>query len=116
MHCYVSRKAGPDIAGKTEFVTGKQFKRKSLVYQNKAIRKKPIPQLIKNSGCETSWNICFSTLESEPSSVFWLMFSSMLHQAGQFRNQLNILLLASKHFLLTSQELLGAGMNCRALS
>ena len=46
MHCYVSRKAGPDIAGKTEFVTGKQFKRKSLVYQNKAIRKKPIPQLI----------------------------------------------------------------------
>jgi hypothetical protein len=41
MHCYVSRKAGPDIAGKTEFVTGKQFKRKSLVYQNKAIRKNP---------------------------------------------------------------------------
>jgi hypothetical protein len=35
MHCYVSRKAGPDIAGKTEFVTGKKFKHKSLVYQNK---------------------------------------------------------------------------------
>jgi hypothetical protein len=33
--------SGPDIAGKTEFVTGKQFKRKSLVYQNKAIRKNP---------------------------------------------------------------------------
>jgi hypothetical protein len=41
MHRYVSRKAGPDIAGKTKFVTGKQFKRKSLVYQNKAIRKNP---------------------------------------------------------------------------
>ena len=35
MHCYVCRKVGPDIAGKTEFVTGKKFKRKSLVYQNK---------------------------------------------------------------------------------
>ena len=41
-----------------------------------------------NSDCETSWNLRFSTLESEPSSVFRLMFSSMLHQAGQFRNQL----------------------------
>ena len=27
----------------------------------------------------------------------------------------NILLLASKHFFLTSQGLVGAGMNCRAL-
>ena len=26
MHCYVCRKARPDIAGKTEFVTGKKFK------------------------------------------------------------------------------------------
>jgi hypothetical protein len=26
MYCYVCRKAGPDIAGKTEFVTGKKFK------------------------------------------------------------------------------------------
>jgi hypothetical protein len=35
MYCYACRKAGPDIAGKTEFVTGKKFKRESLVYQNK---------------------------------------------------------------------------------
>jgi hypothetical protein len=35
MYCYVCRKTGPDIAGKTEFVTGKKFKRKSFVYQNK---------------------------------------------------------------------------------
>ena len=35
MYCYVYRKAGPDIAGKTEFVTGKTFKHESLVYQNK---------------------------------------------------------------------------------
>ena len=35
MYCYVWRKAGPDIAGKSEFVTGKKFKRESLVCHNK---------------------------------------------------------------------------------
>jgi hypothetical protein len=35
MYCYVCRKAGPDITDKTEFVTGKKFKRESLVYLNK---------------------------------------------------------------------------------
>ena len=35
MYCYACRKAGPDIDGKTEFVTGKKFKRESLVYHNK---------------------------------------------------------------------------------
>ena len=30
-----AEKAGPDIAGKTEFVTGKKFKRESLVYHIK---------------------------------------------------------------------------------
>jgi len=33
MYCDVCRKAGPDITGKTKFVTGKnKFKRESLVY------------------------------------------------------------------------------------
>ena len=56
MYCYVCRKAGPDIAGKTEFVTGKKFKCESLIYHNKAkslkhvkcfnvVSEKPIPQL-----------------------------------------------------------------------
>jgi hypothetical protein len=56
-----------------------------------------------------------------------IMFVSDLRQVGGFLRTLwwryivqimviNILLLASKHFLLTSQELVGAGMNCRALS
>ena len=37
MYCDVCRKAGPDIAGKTEFVTGKKkFKHESLVYHNKS--------------------------------------------------------------------------------
>jgi hypothetical protein len=56
MYCYVCRKAGPDIAGKTKFVTGKKLKCESPVYHNKiksetwkmfqyGIRKKPIPQL-----------------------------------------------------------------------
>ena len=37
MSCDVCRMAGPDIAGKTEFVTGKKkLKRESLVYHNKS--------------------------------------------------------------------------------
>jgi hypothetical protein len=35
MHCYVCRKAGPHIAGKTKFVTGKKLKRESPVCHNK---------------------------------------------------------------------------------
>ena len=35
-----------------------------------------------------TWNLRFSALEPEPSSLFWLILPSMLHQAGQFRNQL----------------------------
>ena len=35
MCCYVWRKAGPDIGGKTELVTGKKLKRDSPVYHNK---------------------------------------------------------------------------------
>jgi hypothetical protein len=35
--CDICRKEGPDIAGKTEFVTGKKkFKPESLVYHNKS--------------------------------------------------------------------------------
>jgi hypothetical protein len=60
MYCYVYRKAGPDIAGKTEFVTGKKLKHESHVYHNK----------------------------TKSLKVFWLILPSMLHQADQFRNQL----------------------------
>ena len=35
MYCYVCRKAGPDIADKTDFVTGKKLKREIIVYHNK---------------------------------------------------------------------------------
>jgi hypothetical protein len=86
----------------------------------------------ENFDFQTSWNSCFSALEPEPLSLFWLMFLSMLHQAGQLgiNNYVqintywryivrimasNILLLASKKSFLTSQGLVGAGMNCRAL-
>jgi hypothetical protein len=41
MYCDVCRKAGPDIAGKIKFVTGKKkFKRESLVYHNKSMKHK----------------------------------------------------------------------------
>jgi hypothetical protein len=35
MHCDVCRKAGPDIAGKTE---KKKFKRESLIFLNKSLK------------------------------------------------------------------------------
>ena len=35
MYCYVCRKAGPDIADKTKFVTGKKLKHESPVYHDK---------------------------------------------------------------------------------
>ena len=45
--CDVCRMAGPDIAGKTEFVTGKKkFKRESVVYHNKSQ---------KNEKCFNIW-------------------------------------------------------------
>ena len=41
MHCDICRKTGPDIVGKTKFVTGKiKFKCESLVYQNKSMKHK----------------------------------------------------------------------------
>ena len=47
MSCDVCRKARLDIAGKTEFVTGKeQLKRESLVYHNKSQ---------KNEKCFNIW-------------------------------------------------------------
>jgi hypothetical protein len=47
MSCDVCRMAGPDIAGKTEFVTGKKmFKRESVVYHNKSQ---------KNEKCFNIW-------------------------------------------------------------
>ena len=42
----------------------------------------------ENSDFQTSCNLRFSALEPEPSSVFWLILLSLLHQAGQFRIQL----------------------------
>jgi hypothetical protein len=59
MYCYACRKAGPDIDGKTEFVTGKKFKRESLVYHNKTKSQ-------KHENCSPS----------------------VLHQAGYLCNQL----------------------------
>ena len=39
MYCDICRKAGPDIARKTKFVTGKKkFKRESLVYHYKTLK------------------------------------------------------------------------------
>ena len=41
IYCDICRKAGPDIASKTKFVTGKKkFKRESLVYHDKILKHK----------------------------------------------------------------------------
>jgi len=42
----------------------------------------------ENSDIQTSWNLRFSALEPEPSSVFRLIPPLVLHQAVQFCNQL----------------------------
>jgi len=42
----------------------------------------------ENSDFQTSWNLPFSALEPELSSVIWLILPSMLHQGGQFHNHL----------------------------
>jgi len=46
MYCYVCRKAGQDIAGKTKFVTGKKLKRESPVC---GIRKKPFHNSVSSA-------------------------------------------------------------------
>jgi hypothetical protein len=51
-------------------------------------RKLLISMRLENSDFETSWILRFSASEPELSSVFWLILPSMLHQAGQFHNQL----------------------------
>jgi len=39
MYCDICRKTGPDIAGRTQFVSEKKkFKRESLVYHNKSLK------------------------------------------------------------------------------
>jgi hypothetical protein len=70
----------------------KKFKCESLVYHNKT-------ESLKHENCfnvvsekahsSNKYNLSHSgpALEPKPSSLFWLMFLSMLHQAGQFRNQ-----------------------------
>jgi hypothetical protein len=49
MSCDVCWKAGPDIAGKTEFVTGKKkFKPESLVYHNKSQKHEKCFNMVQN--------------------------------------------------------------------
>jgi hypothetical protein len=106
----VCSRTGPDIAGKTEFVTGKKFKRESLVYHNKTkslknvsmwYQKKPIPQLR-----------IFCLIQGINNYVqinkYWRYIVRIMAS--------NILLLVSKNNVLTCQGLVGAGMNSRALS
>jgi len=116
MYCDICRKAGPDIAGKTKFVTGKKkFKCESLVYHNKnlnhikclnMVSAKPIPQL--SIFCLIQGIINYVQI-----NTYW----SCIVPIGIFINLAsNIILLASKKCFLTNQGLVGAGMNCRALS
>jgi hypothetical protein len=46
----------------------------------------------ENSYFETSWNLRFSASEPEPSSVFWFMLPSKLHQVMFAERQAQILL------------------------
>ena len=95
---YVCIRAGPDIAGKTEFVIGKMFKCEIIVYHNKT----------KSLKYENCFNVVHVS-EKAHSSIKLLSIFCLMQ---------GILLLASKKCSLTSQGLVqnvGAGMNCRAL-
>ena len=92
MYCDIYRKAGPDIAGKTKFVTN-------------MVSAKPI----------TQFNI-FSLIQDIINYVQINTYWSCIVPIGIFINLArNIILLASKKCFLTSQGLVGAGMNCRVL-
>jgi hypothetical protein len=63
MSCDVCRKAGPDIAGKTEFVTGKKkFKCESLVYHNKSQKHEKCFNVAKEKRLLVSPNLAGSVL------------------------------------------------------
>ena len=113
MYCDICRKTGPDIVGKTKFVTGKnKFKHESFVYHNKSVKRKkkikdgnPIPQL-------SIFCLIYGIINYVQINTYW----SCIVRIGIFINLTsNILLLASKKCFLTSQGLVGAGMNCRTL-
>ena len=87
MYCYVCRKVGPDIVDKTEIVTGKKFKRESLVYLNKT-------KSLKHENC-------FNVVSEKAHSSTKLVKSSVS--------------LKNVSLLHSSQGLVGVGMNCKAL-
>ena len=115
MYCDICRKAGPDIASKTKFVTGKEkFKRESLVYHNKNLKHKKCLNMVSAKPI-TQLNI-FCLIQSIINYVQINTYWSCVVRIGIFINVAsNILLLASKRCFLTSQGLVGAGMNCRVL-
>jgi hypothetical protein len=107
MHCYVCRKAGPDI-----------LMEKSLNVQVLFI-------IIKLKVWNCQHENCFNVVSEKPIpqlSIFCLIqgINNYVQINTYWRYILrimasNILLLASKKIVLTSQGLVGAGMNCRAL-
>ena len=116
MCCYVCRKAGPGIAGKTEFVTGKKFKCELIVYHNRT----------KSLKYENCFNVVHVSEKVHSSnklvSIFCLIQGIYNYvQINTYWRYIvrimasNIFLLASKKCFLTSQGLVDGGMNCRAL-
>jgi hypothetical protein len=115
MYCDICRKAGPDIAGKTKFVTGKKkFKRESLVYHNKNLKHKKCLNMVSAKPI-TQLNI-FSLIQDIINYVQINKYWSCIVPIAIFINLAsNIILLASINGFLTSHGLVGAGMNCRVL-
>jgi hypothetical protein len=115
MYCYVCRKAGPDIADKTEFVTGKKFKREIIVYHNKtkSLKYENCLNLVSEKAHSSNKLVSIFCLiqgiyNYVQISTYWRYIVRIMAS--------NIVLLASKKCFLTSQGLVGAGMNCRALT
>jgi hypothetical protein len=107
MHCYVCRKAGPDILMEKSLNVQVLFITIKLKVWNcqhekcfNVVSEKPIPQL-------SIFCLIQGINNYVQINTYWRYILRIMAS--------NILLLASKKIVLTSQGLVGAGMNCRAL-
>jgi hypothetical protein len=93
MSCDVFRKAGPDIAGKTEFVIGKKkFKRESLVYHNKSQKH----EKCFNMASAKAHSSTYTSSSSKPSSSLILQSFEKQSEKNEIRFTIKLPLLLPK--------------------
>jgi hypothetical protein len=93
MSCDVFQKAGPDIAGKTDFVIGKKkFKRESLVYHNKSQKH----EKCFNMASAKAHSSTYTSSSSKPSSSLILQSFEKQSEKNEIRFIIKLPLLLPK--------------------